>query len=360
MHAVYEIKIPQLGVNDDFAMLVEWLVSDRAKVSKGDPICIIETTKVATELTAEESGFIFMKAMAGEQIRIRDTIGYISDSCDYEIPVSVQENNEKVADTTKNVFVAKKKITNKARALADSLGINISSVEKIGIIREKDIKAFIEKKKTNHKQRIAIYGAGRGGLTIKECVELMGGYEVGYFIDDNPNIGSEVEGIQCLSGDRLEEIKKNGVVGVASEIANSEFRLNLRGKLKNFGLKYINVVHPKAFIAPSVTLGEGVFIKAGAIIETNTIIGDCCIIDNGVMIAHDNIIEEGCHLAPGVSLGSNIEIRNQTIVGIGACISTKVKIGSKVIIGVGSSVTRDIPDNSVVEGVPGKIIGKRK
>lgn len=33
-----------------------------------------------------------------------------------------------------------------------------------------------------------------------------------------------------------------------------------------------------------------------------------------------------------------------------------VHIGNKVIIGCGSIVTKDIPDNSVVVGVPGRVI----
>ena len=84
------------------------------------------------------------------------------------------------------------------------------------------------------------------------------------------------------------------------------------------------------------------------------------IIDNGSVIAHDNQIGNGCHIAPGVSLGSSISIGDFTVIGIGACISTNVIIGKNCIISVGSSVTKDVPDNSIVEGIPGKVIGTVK
>lgn len=211
------------------------------------------------------------------------------------------------------------------------------------------------------KQKIVIYGTGLGGQTLRECIALYNKYEVAFFLDDDPpKVGSYVSGIIIRNGSDMTKLKKEGIFGIATEIANSKKRLEIKEKAKECGLELINVIHPSAYIASSVKLGKGNFIKAGAIIETNSIIGDCCIIDNGVIIPHDNIIEDGCHLAPGVTLGSSIRVGKHSIIGIGTSISTKIIIGKNVIVSVGSSVTRDIPDNSVVEGVPGKIIGKRK
>ena len=79
-----------------------------------------------------------------------------------------------------------------------------------------------------------------------------------------------------------------------------------------------------------------------------------------MVIAHDNIIGDGCHLAPGVSLGSSIYIGKNAVIGIGVSVSTKVKIGKSSIITTGSSVIKDVPDFAIIEGVPGKIIGKTK
>ena len=79
-----------------------------------------------------------------------------------------------------------------------------------------------------------------------------------------------------------------------------------------------------------------------------------------MVIAHDNFIGDGCHIAPGAIMGSKINIGDLSIVGIGASIATDIKIGRSVIISVGTSVIKDVPDYAVVEGVPGKIVGKRK
>lgn len=53
-----------------------------------------------------------------------------------------------------------------------------------------------------------------------------------------------------------------------------------------------------------------------------------------------------------------IEIGDNVFIGAGTSINYNVKIGSNVIIGASSLITKDIPDNSVVGGVPAKTICK--
>lgn len=52
-----------------------------------------------------------------------------------------------------------------------------------------------------------------------------------------------------------------------------------------------------------------------------------------------------------------IEIGSNVFIGTGVTIMYDVKIGNNVIVAAGSVITRDIPDNSVVAGVPARVIG---
>ena len=54
---------------------------------------------------------------------------------------------------------------------------------------------------------------------------------------------------------------------------------------------------------------------------------------------------------------SCIEIGDNVFVGSGVHILYDTKIGNNVIIGTCSVVTHDVPDNSVVAGVPARVIG---
>ena len=51
-----------------------------------------------------------------------------------------------------------------------------------------------------------------------------------------------------------------------------------------------------------------------------------------------------------------IEIQDNVFVGAGSTILYGVRIGSNVIVGAGSLVNKDVPSNSVVAGVPARVI----
>lgn len=51
-----------------------------------------------------------------------------------------------------------------------------------------------------------------------------------------------------------------------------------------------------------------------------------------------------------------IEIGSNVFIGTGAKILYDVRIGSNVVIAAGALVNKDIPDNSVVAGVPARVI----
>jgi acetyltransferase-like isoleucine patch superfamily enzyme len=51
-----------------------------------------------------------------------------------------------------------------------------------------------------------------------------------------------------------------------------------------------------------------------------------------------------------------IVIGNNCFIGNGSKIMLGVRIGDNVIVGAGAIVTKDVPSNSVVAGVPAKVI----
>jgi acetyltransferase-like isoleucine patch superfamily enzyme len=85
----------------------------------------------------------------------------------------------------------------------------------------------------------------------------------------------------------------------------------------------------------------------------NVEIGSNCTLSEGVYIqTHDHRLSARSKPQP-----APIIIEDNVWLGTGSCILPSVsKIGSGSIIGAGSVVTKDIPPNSVVAGVPAKII----
>lgn len=82
------------------------------------------------------------------------------------------------------------------------------------------------------------------------------------------------------------------------------------------------------------------------------------IIGQNVKIGKNLNIVNNVTIGRAVRLGGSPIIGDNVFIGTGAVIFGKINIGSNVAIGANAVVTKDIPDNSVVGGVPAKIISE--
>ena len=103
-------------------------------------------------------------------------------------------------------------------------------------------------------------------------------------------------------------------------------------------------------IYPGTKIGSGFYIGhfGGIVVHPSSEIGKNCNISQGVTLGQANRGKNKGHPI----LGDNVYI------GPGAKIVGAVRIGNNVAIGANCVVTKDIPDNSVVVGVPGKVISQ--
>jgi len=101
-------------------------------------------------------------------------------------------------------------------------------------------------------------------------------------------------------------------------------------------------------ISPSTEIGSGFYIGhfGGIGVNKNSKIGNNCSMSNGVTLGQAN---------RGRNKGYPV-IGNNVYIGPGAKIVGAVKVGNNAAIGANCVVTKDIPDNAVVVGVPGRII----
>lgn len=103
-------------------------------------------------------------------------------------------------------------------------------------------------------------------------------------------------------------------------------------------------ISPKAYLAKSVEIshGQGTVIGEGVIIEENVWIRQ------NVTIGRKNIEKN--------SLKDYPVIKKNVQIGAGAVILGGITVGENSTIGANSVVTKDVPANSIVAGVPFKII----
>jgi sugar O-acyltransferase (sialic acid O-acetyltransferase NeuD family) len=214
------------------------------------------------------------------------------------------------------------------------------------------------------KQPIFIVGASGHAKVIIDIIEKEGKYEIIGLIDSNKNKGELVLGYIVLGKEEnlpsLLNENENSAVIIA--IGDNVVRHMVMKKLINLSaeISFATTIHPSAQIAKNVTIGKGVVIMAGAIVNSDSVIEDFVIINTKASIDHDGLIMAYSSLAPGVTLGGNVKIGNFSAVSIGATIKHNVSIGNHVIIGAGAVLLNDCNDNVVAYGVPAKEIRKRQ
>lgn len=106
----------------------------------------------------------------------------------------------------------------------------------------------------------------------------------------------------------------------------------------------------------NITLGKGVFINHA-----------CSMLDLGGIDIHDevmigprvNITSENHPVSPAerkTLVPGRVTIKKNAWIGAGATILPGVTIGKHAVVAAGAVVTQDVPDNTVVGGVPAKVL----
>lgn len=115
--------------------------------------------------------------------------------------------------------------------------------------------------------------------------------------------------------------------------------------LRHYEYKYgISISH-------QTKIGSGLHIghTGGIVVNQHVVIGKNCNISHQVTIGRSNRgTKKGCPL-----IGDNVYI------GPGAKVFGNIHIGNNVAVGANCVVTKDIPDHSVVVGIPGRVISSQ-
>ena len=113
---------------------------------------------------------------------------------------------------------------------------------------------------------------------------------------------------------------------------------------------------------PEITIGENVYIGNYACITAiNSIkIGNGCLISEYVYISdHSHGVNPGSQLRPSLqNLNSKgpVLIGENTFLGFRVCVLPGVQLGKNCVVGANSVVTKSFPDNSMIGGIPAKLI----
>lgn len=124
------------------------------------------------------------------------------------------------------------------------------------------------------------------------------------------------------------------------------------------------------WVAPSAVVVGKVVLKAGASVWFNAVLrGD----NDPILIGENSNVQDGAvlhtdegtplTLGRGVTVGHmamlhGCTVGDNSLIGIGAIVLGNARIGRNCLVGAGALITegKDIPDNSLVVGAPGRVI----
>ncbi len=143
-----------------------------------------------------------------------------------------------------------------------------------------------------------------------------------------------------------------------------------------------NFISEKAKIGDNVKIWHFSYIGDGVEIGNNVKIGSLVHIDYDVKIGENTKIDGQAYIPPLSRIGKNVfigpavvltndpypmcdkmigvTIKDNAIIGARAVIKAGVTIGKNSVVAMGAVVTRDVPEDSVVIGVPATIRYTRK
>lgn len=172
-----------------------------------------------------------------------------------------------------------------------------------------------------NKDKLILIGGGGHATVVRDMAKLCG-YEVeGYvahcesaFLREMLYLGDDEYFLNNNSPACSTLINAVGSVCVADNKKRSDLFISYKRR----GFSFTTLTHPSAIIAAEITLGEGVQVMAGAILQPGCAIGDNVIINTGAVVEHHCIVAGHAHLAPRATLCGGCKVGAGSFIGAGA------------------------------------------
>jgi sugar O-acyltransferase (sialic acid O-acetyltransferase NeuD family) len=350
-----EILVPLLNANEPEARVVTVHVKDGQIVEKGTLLFTIETTKAASDIEAPEAGFIRILAVEGATLAVGDRLALITESPDEAL------SSPEIHPSSFILQPSSLRITKPARALADSLRVDLTTLPTDRLVTEEVVRhaaGVMQKMEVvlppSEKPYLLIFGAGGHAKAIMDMVKQMDKYVIAGILDDDKLLtGTQVLGIPVLGTRSLFPILIEQGVKLAANGVGGILDINVRIKvfesLEGAGFSFPALVHPRATVEPSAKVEDGVQVFANAYVGSEAFLHPRCMINTNAVVSHDCVIGAYTHIAPGALLAGHVHVGARTLVGMGVTTTIGVKIGSGVRIGNGAIVLADVPDKMVIQ-----------
>jgi sugar O-acyltransferase (sialic acid O-acetyltransferase NeuD family) len=207
--------------------------------------------------------------------------------------------------------------------------------------------------------RVIIIGAGGHAQVVADILlrafDQDGKLEPIGYLDDNPDLSGQCRlGLPILGA--ISQLSQFDHDAVIIAIGQNAMRARLYAQFQRQGECFAIACHPRAIVAPDVTLGPGTVICAGVVVNPSSVIGQNVILNTSCSVDHHNRIDDHAHIAPGVHLGGDVQIGEGALIGISATVMPQRCVGAWSTVGAGALVHKDVASQMTAIGVPARIL----
>lgn len=180
------------------------------------------------------------------------------------------------------------------------------------------------------------------------------GIEVKGFLDDDFDVLDGFNDYPKILGSAEEYVVEKGDVFIIA-LGDGVLRQKYAEIIKAKGGKFINIIHPSAYIGKNVRVGEGCIICPNVFVTNDTIIGSHVVINVGTTINHDNEIGSYVTICPGCHLAGRIVLNEGVFLGTAVTVIPDIVLGANVYVAAGAVVVKSYKSGRLM-GVPARLI----
>jgi sugar O-acyltransferase (sialic acid O-acetyltransferase NeuD family) len=210
---------------------------------------------------------------------------------------------------------------------------------------------------------IIIAGASGHASLVIEALECQGVFRILGLVDSFKPAGPTPLGYEILGSihDLPELVRRYNIAGGIVAIGDNWTRGKIVQQILDVApdFQFVSAIHAAARVAARTSLGHGIVVMAGAIVNPGCTIHNHCFLSTNASLDHDSIMESFSSLGPHAATGGNVRLGSYTAVGIGANIIHGITVGAHAVVGAGATVLDHVPEKVVAYGTPARIVRKR-
>ena len=175
------------------------------------------------------------------------------------------------------------------------------------------------------------------------------------FLDDDP---AKIDSIRKTTG--VDIVGDTLTYAIEEEdrfiisLGDPGLRRALAGRLARRGAKFISIIHPTAYLAPTARIGEGCIIGPFAMVGSYAHLEDHVLLNLYSAAGHDARIAAFCVFSPYSVANGGSRLEEGIFLGTHATVTPNVRVGAGSRIAAGAVVYRDVPGRSLATGNPSK------